>query len=74
VGFFMLNFIYIKFLIIWRTAAASSMLDLIVPTDNMNRCACLASRLPPALDLVCTRASKPGSCVRGSKPGRGRAW
>lgn len=42
VGFFMLNFIYIKFLIIWRTAAASSMLDLVLPIDNMNRCAPLA--------------------------------
>ena len=74
VGFFMLNYIYIKFLIIWRTAAASSMLDLIIPIDNMNRCACFASGLPPALDLVCARASEPGTCVRGSKQGAGGAW
>jgi D-alanyl-lipoteichoic acid acyltransferase DltB (MBOAT superfamily) len=40
VGFFMLNFIYVKFLIIWRVAAASAALDLMLTTDNMKRCVC----------------------------------
>lgn len=40
IGFFMLNFIYIKFLIIWRVGSGSAGLDLITTSDNMNRCVC----------------------------------
>lgn len=58
VGFFMLNFIYIKFLIIWRTAAASSMLDLVLPTDNMNRCP------PLALTRACLLLASPAAHAR----------
>ena len=40
IGFFMLNFMYVKFLIIWRVAGCTAALDEVHTTDNMNRCVC----------------------------------
>ena len=40
IGFFMLNFIYLKFLIIWRSACAIACMDGLETVDNMNRCVC----------------------------------
>eukprot|EP00283_Hemiselmis_rufescens_P025282 CAMPEP_0173456466 /NCGR_PEP_ID=MMETSP1357-20121228/56072_1 /TAXON_ID=77926 /ORGANISM="Hemiselmis rufescens, Strain PCC563" /LENGTH=218 /DNA_ID=CAMNT_0014423691 /DNA_START=63 /DNA_END=718 /DNA_ORIENTATION=+ len=38
VGFFMLNFIYIKFLTIWRVSASLALTDGIQAPENMRRC------------------------------------
>lgn len=39
-GFYMLNYMYLKFLTIWRATAAVAFLDGVTTTDNMNRCVC----------------------------------
>uniref|UniRef100_A0A7S4KMD5 Uncharacterized protein n=1 Tax=Guillardia theta TaxID=55529 RepID=A0A7S4KMD5_GUITH len=40
VGFYMLNYTYMKFLIIWRSAMSVAKMDEIETIDNMNRCVC----------------------------------
>jgi protein-cysteine N-palmitoyltransferase HHAT len=40
VGFYVLNYTYLKFLVIWRTSAAAALLDGVETPENLPRCVC----------------------------------